>query len=147
MDGDPVGEPSQIDGAGEKMPAHDTLADIFTALCPKYMAIGMSYSEYWNSNTKVHKAYRIAWMDRQRHRNIEMWRQGMYIYDAVLKIAPVLRPFVKGKVEPEKYPNEPYPLTEQEAQEREEMKRTERLKRFMLRLEEESKGVNSDGRN
>ena len=148
MDGDPVtGEPSMFDSADGTPSAQITYAEMFMKICPSYMAMGMTYEQFWNCNTKVHRAFREAWELKQRYRNMEMWRQGMYIYDSLLKVAPVLRPMTKGNVKPGEYPKEPYPLTEKEAHEREEAQRIARLKRFMERLEEESKGVKSDGRN
>ena len=42
-----------------------------------------------------------------------MWLQGMYIYDALLRASPALKPFVK-RPEPMPYRDEPIPLTEDE---------------------------------
>ena len=140
MDGDPVtGEPS------ESKASQLTLGEIFTTLCPSYMAIGMTYDEFWNRNTKVHKAYRDAWEIKQRDRNTGMWRQGMYIYDALLKVSPAFRPFGKGKIEVGDYPTEPYPMTKEEAQEREERERINRLKQFAMALKAEAKEAKGDG--
>ena len=148
MDGDPVtGEPSMFDSADGTPSAQITYAEMFMKICPSYMAMGMTYEQFWNCNTKVHKAFREAWELKQRHRNTEMWRQGMYIYDAMLRVAPVMRASMsKAKVEPGEYPKEPYPMTEKEARERDEAQRIARLKRFMERLEEQSKGAINDGR-
>lgn len=109
-------------------------------LCPQYMAMGMTYEEFWNSNTKVHRAYRKAWDQKQREEEWSRWRMGAYIYDALLCVAPVMRAaFSKGKVEPGKYPNEPWPLTEKDVREREEKTRREAYKRFVDRIEAENK--------
>lgn len=109
-----------------------SLAEMFTELCPAYMAMGMSYDEFWHRNTKAHKAYRDAWERRRQYRNWEMWWQGGYIYEALLKVAPVMRAaFGKGKVEAEKYSEEPYPMSRKEAEEREERRRQEALKRML----------------
>lgn len=134
MDGDPVeGEPSQPD---EPI----SLAEFFTEICPQYMALGMTYDEFWNSNTKVHKAYREAWKMKCSHRNYEMWLNGMYVYYALLCVAPVMRAsFSKGKVEPGDYLDQPFPLTNKEAQERKEAKNRENFKRFLDRMQTESK--------
>ena len=67
------------------------------------------------------------------------WRQGAYFYDALLRVAPVMRAaFSKGKVEPGKYPNRPWPLTEKEAQEQEAAEKRKRFERFMAMLNKES---------
>lgn len=117
MDGDPVdGEPS------EPM----SLVDVLVKLCPSYMAMGMTYDEYWHSNTAHHKAIREEYKIRKHNEEWARWRQGAYFYDALLRVAPVIRAaFGKGKVEPGKYPDQPWPLTEKEAREQEEARERE----------------------
>ena len=143
MDGNPVrdGLPDNaVDGSddGDTAVTPISLAEMFTELCPTYMAMGMTYEEFWHCNTKVHKAYRQAWEQKKAYRNWEMWWQGGYIYEALLRVAPVLKPFVKGKVEPGKYSEAPYPLTQKEAEAMQEAKRVESLKRMLAVLERES---------
>ena len=134
MDGDPVeGKPS----APRK--GMTTYAEIFYSLCPQYMAMGMTYDEFWHRPTTCHKAYREAFEQRQRQAEWARWRQGAYVYDALLRVAPVMRAaFGKGHVEPGKYPEEPWPLTEKEAKTREEAKRRERYERFLKQMNAES---------
>ena len=139
MDGDHVsGEPSQ---------SPTTFAAMFAELCPQYMSLGMTYDQFWHSSTVVHKAYREAYKIRQHNEEWARWRQGAYIYDALLRVAPVMRAaFGKGKVEPGKYPDEPWPLTEKEACEREEAMRIKHMEQFMARLTAESEQAkNTDG--
>ena len=144
MDGDPVGEgkpdnaqDGSDDGNADVAPIR--LAEIFEKLCPAYMAMGMTWNQFWNCNTKVHRDYRLAWEQKKRYRNWEMWWQGAYIYEALLKVAPVMRAaFGKGKVEAGKYAEEPHPLTQKEAEEMRERKRVESMKRMLAMLELES---------
>lgn len=141
MDGDPVeGKPSDKDvGIDGKSSVPTTLTELFYKLCPSYMAMGMTWEEYWNQNTKVHKAVREAWEQQKQYDNWKMWMQGAYIYEALLKVSPVMRAsFGKGKVEAGKYSTEPYPLTEKEAKEREEARRESRIKRLFELLSAES---------
>ena len=145
MDGDPViGEPSgsnMFDGGDGHTDdvAPKSLAEVFTELCPQYMAMGMSYREFWHCNTKVHYAYRKAFEEKKRDRNWERWMQGAYFYDALLKVAPVMRAaFGKGRVEAGKYVDEPYPLTQKEAKAIVERKRVENMKRMLAIFEKES---------
>lgn len=112
---------------------------MFTQLCPAYMAMGMSYDDFWHRNTKVHKAYRDAWEQKKAYRNWEMWWQGGYIYEALLKVAPVMRAaFGKGRVEPGKYSEEPYPLTRKEAEAIQEAKRRRRMENMLAMFRRES---------
>ena len=61
---------------------------MFADLCPKYMAMGMTYDEFWYTNTARHRAYRLAWEEKRKQRNWESWLQGLYVYDAIAAIAP-----------------------------------------------------------
>lgn len=144
MDDDPVREGSPVnavDGSdeGEEPVTPISLAEMFTNICPAYMAMGMSYDEFWHCNTKVHKAYRLAWEQKKAYRNWEMWWQGGYIYEALLKVAPVMRAaFGKGKVEPGKYSEEPYPLSNKEAEARREAHRRQKMERMLAVFKRES---------
>ena len=146
MEGAPVTEaPSQDD-----VPRPETYTEVFEHLCPEYMAMGMTYDEFWHMNTTVHKAYRKAYEIRRRNEEWARWRQGAYFYDALMRVAPVLRPFVKGPVEPGKYPDEPWPLTQKEADDRERQREIENTRRFIAQLEAESernlKRMNDNGK-
>ena len=108
-------------------------------LCPAYMAMGMTWDEFWHRNTKVHWAYRKAWEQKKAYRNWEMWWQGSYIYEALLKVAPVMRAaFGKGTVEPGKYSDEPYPMSKKEADAQQERRRQEAMRRMLAVFERES---------
>ena len=139
MDGDSVtDEPSQSS-------EETSLAETFTQLCPYYMQMGMSYHDFWNTNTKVHKAYREAYKMRRKDDEWDRWRRGAYTYVAILRLAPVLRAsFGKGKVEPLDYLEQPMPLTQKEAEEREELARLQRYRKFKESLESQSKGGEKD---
>ena len=108
-------------------------------LCPAYMAMGMTWNEFWHCNTKVHRAYRLAWAQKKAYRNWEMWWQGGYIYEALLRAAPVMRTtFGKCKVEPGKYSEEPYPLSSREAEERQEAQRRQKMEQMLAMFKQES---------
>ena len=109
MDGLAVtGEPSQT---SERL----SLASVLDQLCPQYMAMGMTYAEFWDSPTSVHKAYREAFMIKNRNEEFARWRQGAYFLKA---LGVALSGFSKNKTQQEKYPGEPWPLTQSEQDER-----------------------------
>ena len=116
-----------------------SLAEIFRLAFPYYLAMGMTYDEYWRDDPTLVRDYRKAWEIRKKNDEFDRWRRGMYFYDALLRVSPVLRAFGKGEVKPKEYPDRPYPLTEQEAQEREIQRENENTKRFIAQLEAESK--------
>ena len=101
--------------------------------------MGMTWDEFWHCNTKVHKAVREAWEIKKQYQNWEMWMQGAYFYDALLRVAPVMRAaFGKGKVEPGEYPKEPYPLSLKEAEERKAAREKARFEKMLAVMNHEA---------
>ena len=136
MDGDDlVSEPSE----DQSEPL--SLAEIFIDAFPYYLAMGMTYDEFWCGSPSLVRAYRKAFEIKRANRNWEMWQQGRYIFEAI-RCAPLLVGFPeKGYKVPSGagYPDMPYPLSEKEAKEREIMRENENTKRFIAQLEAESK--------
>ena len=130
MDGDPVTE-------GEPSIEYSTFTEVFMKLCPYYMEMGMSYHDFWNMNTSCHKAYREAYEIRKHNEEWARHRQGAYFFHALMCVAPIIKAFSKAR-EPGKYPEEPWPLTHEEAERREELKRNARLSRLLAVLNKES---------
>lgn len=103
------------------------------------MVMGMTYDEFWHGSAILVKYYREAFEIKKRNDEWDRWRRGAYFYDALLRVAPVMRAaFGKGNVEPGKYPEEPWPLTEKEAEERRQALELENTRRFIAQLEAES---------
>lgn len=90
------------------------------------LSIGMTYEQYWYDDPYLINAYIEAEKIKQRKRNNEMWLQGLYIYQAVGALSPVLNPFSK-KHRAERYMKQPIPLTDEE---REDLER-DRYNRFV----------------
>lgn len=79
----------------------------------------MTWDQYWHGDCEMVKFYRKADRIRNMKKNHELWLQGMYIYEAIGDMAPVLRASFDGKSrKPIEYPTMPYPLDEAEAAER-----------------------------
>ena len=95
------------------------------------MSIGMTYDEFWHGDVSMVRAYRKAQELRDKRKNQELWLQGMYVYEAICDVAPILHAFAKKGTKPEPYAKEPYPITEADVREREEREariRQERIK-------------------
>lgn len=116
----------------EGLKTFQTYTEIFNAICPHYMSIGMTYDEFWNGDVSLCGVYRKAEELRDKRQNQTLWLQGMYIYEALCDASPLFRfSMKKGTVKPEPYAKEPYPITAAEVQEREEheaRKKQERMK-------------------
>lgn len=130
MGGDLLSEGRLSNGGGSDSPPR-SLKNFFREQCPYYMAMGMTYDEFYHGDPSLTKVYFDASRIRQKYDNIRQWRQGMYFYEALCDASPILRTsFSKKRVSPIPYPTEPYPLDDQEAQERKERE----AKRKMLEL-------------
>lgn len=132
MDGDSVTEePSQ--------PQNTSLTKLFIDAFPQYLVMGMTYDEYWHQTPSLARAYRKAYEIKIRNDEWSRWRQGAYIYDALLKVSPVMRAALSNnKVEPGKYPDEPWPLTEKEFMEQQERERQSRFMKMLSSMNAES---------
>lgn len=114
------------EGDGAKKPVTLTHTEIFYKYLPYYLSIGMPYDLFWDGDCRLVECYRRAEELKQRKENQALWLQGLYFYEALCNVSPVLRAFAKKGVKPIPYPNEPYPLTKEQEKERKE--REEKLK-------------------
>lgn len=94
----------------------------------------MTESQYWDGDCELVIYYREADKLRNERMNQQAWVQGMYIYDAIARLSPVLRPFGKKGTKAQPYVDKPYPLDSQETENEEDQKEkanSEKAKRFM----------------
>ena len=114
-------------GDGEITSPPKSFSEFFEMLFPSYLAMGMTWSQFWEDEPKLAVAYRKADRIRKRQKNEELWLEGVYMAEALN--ATVGNMFSKGNKN--QYPSEPFPLTadeQQERREREEKLRMERMK-------------------
>lgn len=90
----------------------------FYSHLPFYLSIGMTFEQYWNEDCCLVKYYREAFNIKRERDNERMWLQGMYIYEALCDVSPVLRAFAKNGTKPVKYSSEPYAITKKEIERR-----------------------------
>lgn len=88
-----------------------SLTQVFEELCPIYMGYGMSYDEFWYGEPWRAKFYREANDIQLKRKDEEFWIQGMYIYDALCRVSPILHAFSKSGTKPLPYPEKPYMTT------------------------------------
>ena len=88
------------------------LSDIFEELCPFFISIGMTYKEFWEDDLTIPKSYLKAYkMKIEREQEINewrMWKQGVYVYEALCDVSPILHAFSKKGTKPLPYPSKPY---------------------------------------
>lgn len=92
--------------------------DILDEACVTYLRAGMSYEDFWDGPSEMAIYYRKKLEQDKEYDNFKAWLQGMYVYEAILDLVPVLRPFSKG--EPIPFRDRPISLTEAEEREKKE---------------------------
>lgn len=90
-----------------------TYSELFDEAFSHYLAIGMSAREYWHEDCTLVKAYRKADEMRQDRINFQSWLHGLYVYDALACISPILQANARPGTKAKPYPSQPYPLKEE----------------------------------
>lgn len=72
------------------------------------MSYGMTYDEYWKESPYRAKFYREAHELKVKQNDEQMWVQGMYIYEALCEVSPILHAFSKSGTKPLPYAQKPY---------------------------------------
>ena len=112
-DSSPDGERS---GNNNRSGTPITYTEYFEALCPIYIAYGMTYEQFWFGDPWIARSYREAYVERRKEENTRDWLQGAYIYNAVS--TALANAFRKKGTKTVDYLEEPFrifPLTKEEA--------------------------------
>lgn len=101
------------------------------------MNMGMTYKEFWEEDPTIAKTYLEAFKIKQKNeiksKEWEIWKQGVYVYEALVDVAPILHAFSKAK-KPLPYPEKPFGIeqleenTEKTEEEKEKEIENEKLK-------------------
>lgn len=108
--------------------------DIFNDKFPYYLSIGMTEEQYWDRDCCLVKSYRKAEELRRERVNQELWLQGMYFYDALARISPILHAFAKKGTKAQPYVEEAYPIGKkkmEDAQLKKERAKSQKGVRYM----------------
>ena len=135
MDGELTAIPSStVRNAGGEDSDIQTLGSYRTIIenaFPLYLAMGMTYDEYYRKDHTLVIAYRKAYEKKREERNYELWLMGAYVYQAVSRVAPLLIPFNEHpKAEP--YLEKPFPLFADNERENADKAVAEKGKAYML---------------
>lgn len=71
-----------------------------------------------------------------------MWLQGLYVYEAIGDMAPILRPFAKHGTKPIEYPAEPYAIDEAEREARKKRDDEAKAEELRIKLKQWAQDVN-----
>ena len=117
MDSELVSSSLSAEDRGEihkTRPSFSTYTEKFYEVFPYYLSIGMTYEQFWEGDPMLCKYYREAEELRNEKKNQELWLQGMYIYEAIADLSPVLHAFAKKGTKPQPYSDAPYPITKKQ---------------------------------
>ena len=107
----------------------------------------MTYDQFWRDDPKLVKAYRKAHELKKEWANQDAWLQGMYFYEALCDVSPVLHAFAKSGTKPFPYPQKPYGLTEEEEEQKKAQKRgKDIMTQFAIKFNKFRKEVRPDER-
>ena len=74
--------------------------ELLESVCPEYMAMGMSYDEFWNGSNDAPRMYRTAYRRQRERANEDAWLHGLYVQQAIAAC-------FSDKKKPVRYPDKP----------------------------------------
>lgn len=126
-----------LESIGSKKVEHFFLKDEFNRCCPFFISLGMTYDQFWYEDPTIAKAYLEAYKIKERREADKMkwitWEQGLYVYEAICDVAPILRAFSKS-TKPLPYPERPHGLeiNEEKKKEIEEVEKERDMYRVQI---------------
>lgn len=124
------------DSLEDKKVEYVSLSERFEKLCPIFMNMGMTYKEFWEDDPTMTKQYLEAFKIKQKNeiknKEWEIWKQGMYVYEALIDVSPILHAFSKAK-KPLPYPEKPYGLEEDEEEEKDKITKEKEIENERLK--------------
>ena len=96
---------------GESTPTEtpDDFRTIIDKAFPSYLAMGMTYDEFYNKDHTLAIAYRKAFELKREKENEDLWLLGAYVYQAIARVSPLFNPFAKHP-KPDDYMDKPFPI-------------------------------------
>ena len=109
-------------------------------MCPDYLAMGMTLSEYYDGDPDDLKSIREAHKLKRQQANFDAWLSGYYHYVAMQCVSPMYRDLIR-RHDPEKYLKEPielYPaeqtkVEEQTAEDKKELENQAKVRAWVER--------------
>lgn len=117
---------------------HIFLYKEFEKVCPFFMSIGMSYEQFWYEDVSLTKYYLKAFKIKEKREATKnkwaIWEQGLYIYEALCDVSPILRAFSKA-TKPLPYLQKPYGLEDIADEEEQQKTKEEKEKVEIMRAQ------------
>ena len=97
------------------------LTNQFNKCCPFFISIGMTYEQFWYEDPTIANMYLEAFKIKEEREAEKIkwitWEQGLYVYEAICDVSPVLRAFSKA-TKPLPDPEKPYGTLEKDQQDK-----------------------------
>ena len=124
----------------DQVKASTCFTDIFEEVFPYYLAVGMTYEQFWHDPPELTIAFRRADEIKKRRVNEELWLAGIYTAEALA--STVGNMFSKGNKY--QYPSEPKPITVSEDKEGQETEQRARMEQIKARFTARALSLNAD---
>ncbi len=109
----------------------------FNKCCPFFISIGMTYEQFWYGDPTIANMYLEAFKLKEQREAEKTkwitWEQGLYVYEAICDVAPVLRAFSKA-TKPLPYPEKPYATKEKEKEDKKIKKLEEERDKYRTQI-------------
>lgn len=107
---------------------------MFDEAFPMYLAMGMTGAQFWEQDCTLVRAYRKAFQIKQERENYLAWLNGMYIYEALCDVSPVLHAFAKSGTRPRPYPEKPYEFAEKKPKQETNLEKQNKTANYLNEL-------------
>lgn len=128
-----------------------SLTETFEKFCPFFISIGMSYEQFWDEDPTITKTYYEAYkmkMEREIDKiEWQMWKQGVYIYEALVDVSPILHAFAKKGTKALPYPKEPYSFKDKKTEEQKQKEAENERLRAMINFNNWCREMNKKFKN
>ena len=108
------------------------LTVFFEKVCPMYMSYGMTYHDFWYGGAFMVDFYREAHKLKIKEQDENNWMIGMYVYEALCDVSPILHAFSKKGTKPLPYAEKPYLM--EKLQEKTEVEKQQEIENERLKF-------------
>ena len=102
---------------------------------------------YMNEDVDLAKYFRKKYQLEEERANYHYWLQGMYVYEAIADVAPVLHAFAKKGTEIIPYSSEPYAITPEQIAEKQKRDAEKKQREMKTKMTEFMVGFNAQHKN
>lgn len=99
----------------------------------------MTAEEFWDGDNRLCKAYREADKLKRQRKNNEDYRLGAYFYHALADVSPLFRFSTKKSIKADPYLSEPFPIDEEEQEDKETVKHNDEMRRLLAKLKADAR--------